>query len=93
MLLLLLLIYNYYHRYHGLLLLIINLFITTGIMGFCGGSTLAMIGSTVLPEAFAMDLGVWVVCHENLRATPRCAAVFDGLVSGLDDYVRSGGRS
>ncbi len=47
----------------------------------------------VLPEAFAMDLGVWVVCHENLRATPRCAAVFDGLVSGLDDYVRSGGRS
>ena len=47
----------------------------------------------LLPEAFAMDLGVWVVCHENLRATPRCAAVFDGLVSGLDDYVRSGGRS
>ena len=24
----------------------------SGIMGFCGGSTLAMIGSTVLPEAF-----------------------------------------
>ncbi|MFC3230582.1 LysR family transcriptional regulator [Marinibaculum pumilum] len=45
----------------------------------------------VLPDVFALELGVWVVCHENLRATPRCAAVFDGLVAGLATYVRNRG--
>src|ERR1700757_420108 len=33
----------------------------------------------LLPEAFELRLGVWLAMHENLRATPRCRAVFDGL--------------
>jgi DNA-binding transcriptional LysR family regulator len=41
----------------------------------------------VIPDAFAPKLGVWLAMHENLRSTPRCRAVFDGLVSGLAAYV------
>jgi hypothetical protein len=41
----------------------------------------------LLPEAFELQLGVWLAMHENLRATPRCRAVFDGLASGLADYL------
>lgn len=41
----------------------------------------------VLPKAFGLKLGVWVAMHENLRATPRCRAVFDGLASGLRSHV------
>ncbi len=37
----------------------------------------------VLPDAFAVALPVWVVMHEDLRASPRCRAVFDALVAGL----------
>ena len=37
----------------------------------------------VLPDAFAVPLPVWVVMHEDLRASPRCRAVFDALVAGL----------
>lgn len=41
----------------------------------------------LLPAAFELQLGVWLAMHENLRATPRCRAVFDGLASGLADYL------
>jgi DNA-binding transcriptional LysR family regulator len=41
----------------------------------------------LLPEAVELKLGVWLAMHENLRATPRCRAVFDGLASSLADYV------
>jgi DNA-binding transcriptional LysR family regulator len=41
----------------------------------------------VLPEAFEIKLGVWLAMHENLRTTPRCRAVFDGLAAGLADYL------
>jgi DNA-binding transcriptional LysR family regulator len=34
----------------------------------------------VLPDAFAMDLNVWIVMHEDLSTSPRCRAVFDALV-------------
>ena len=37
----------------------------------------------VLAEAFALELPVWVVMHEDLRSSPRCRAVFDALVAGL----------
>jgi hypothetical protein len=37
----------------------------------------------VLPGAFQLKLGVWLAMHENLRSTPRCRAVFDGLAAGL----------
>lgn len=41
----------------------------------------------VLPAAFDLALGLWVVMHEGLRATPRCRAVFDGLAVGLRRYL------
>ena len=37
----------------------------------------------VLAKDFAFDLGLWIVMHEDLRASPRCRAVFDALVAGL----------
>jgi DNA-binding transcriptional LysR family regulator len=41
----------------------------------------------LLPAAFELKLGVWLAMHENLRATPRCRAVFDGLVASLAEYL------
>lgn len=41
----------------------------------------------VLPSAFELRLGVWLAMHENLRSTPRCRAVFDGLADGLKSHV------
>jgi DNA-binding transcriptional LysR family regulator len=41
----------------------------------------------VLPDAFAFKLDVWLAMHENLRSTPRCRAVFDGLAEGLKHHV------
>jgi len=41
----------------------------------------------VLPAAFDLKLGVWIAMHENLRSTPRCRAMFDGLAGGLKRYV------
>ena len=37
----------------------------------------------VLAEEFTLDLGLWIVMHGDLRASPRCRAVFDALVEGL----------
>ena len=41
----------------------------------------------VLPGAFQLKLGVWLAMHENLRSTPRCRAVFDGLAACLMSHV------
>ncbi len=41
----------------------------------------------LLPDAFDMPMGMWVVMHEDLRSTPRCRAVFDGLAAGLRDHL------
>ena len=41
----------------------------------------------LLPGAFEFKLGVWLAMHENLRATPRCRAVFDGLAVRLTQYM------
>jgi DNA-binding transcriptional LysR family regulator len=41
----------------------------------------------LLSEAFELKLGVWLAMHENLRATPRCRAVFDGLGASLAEYL------
>lgn len=35
----------------------------------------------VLPDDFAMELGVWIVMHEDLGTSPRCRVVFDALVA------------
>jgi DNA-binding transcriptional LysR family regulator len=41
----------------------------------------------LLPEAFALKLGMWVVMHENLRSTPRYRVVADALVIGLRQHA------
>jgi DNA-binding transcriptional LysR family regulator len=40
----------------------------------------------VLPSV-GLQLGVWLAMHENLRSTPRCRAVFDGLAAGHAKHV------
>jgi DNA-binding transcriptional LysR family regulator len=39
----------------------------------------------------SFELPVWVVTHEDLRASRRVAIVFEHLVTSLKAYVRSGG--
>ena len=41
----------------------------------------------LLADRFELPMGVWVAMHEDLRSTPRCRAVFDGLAAGLVDHV------
>ncbi len=41
----------------------------------------------VLPAAGALALPTWIVMHEDLRASPRCAATFAALVAGLTAYI------
>jgi DNA-binding transcriptional LysR family regulator len=43
----------------------------------------------LLPDTFEITLGIWLAMHENLRSTPRCRAVFDGLATGLAAYIAS----
>ncbi|MCB9750613.1 MAG: hypothetical protein H6713_11570 [Myxococcales bacterium] len=43
----------------------------------------------VLPDALQLELEVWLAMHEDLRATPSCRAVFDGLAEGLTTYAAS----
>ena len=42
----------------------------------------------LLPDAFRVELEVWLAMHEDLRTTPRCRAAFDGLADGLLAYLR-----
>ena len=42
----------------------------------------------VLPNAFQHALEVWLVMHENLKATRRVRLLFDHLAAGLTEYVR-----
>lgn len=41
----------------------------------------------VLAQACTLRLETWVTMHEDLRGNPRCKAVFDALVLGLEEYV------
>jgi DNA-binding transcriptional LysR family regulator len=41
----------------------------------------------VLPEHVVHRLGVWIVMHEDLKASRRMRAMFDALVEGLSAYV------
>jgi DNA-binding transcriptional LysR family regulator len=47
----------------------------------------------LLPRHFAFNLEIWLVMHENLRASPRMRAVFDHLASALSTYVDGERRS
>jgi DNA-binding transcriptional LysR family regulator len=42
----------------------------------------------VLPNAFHYALEVWLVMHEDLKATLRVRLLFDHLAVGLTDYVK-----
>lgn len=44
----------------------------------------------VLPEHTVYRLGVWIVMHEDLKASRRMRAMFDHLVDGLSAYVAGG---
>jgi DNA-binding transcriptional LysR family regulator len=46
----------------------------------------------VLPKV-VFELPVWIVTHEDLRASRRVALVFEHLVGSLATYVRSAGES
>lgn len=41
----------------------------------------------ILPDAFGLDLPLWIVMHEDLRTSRRCRAVFDALATGLTDLT------
>ncbi len=41
----------------------------------------------LLADRFELPMGVWVAMHQDLRSTPRCRAVFDGLATGLVDHL------
>lgn len=41
----------------------------------------------LLPDAFGLDLPLWIVMHEDLRTSRRCRAVFDALATGLTDLT------
>ena len=42
----------------------------------------------VLPNAFHYALEVWLVMHEDLKATRRVRILFDHLAAGLTAYVK-----
>jgi len=46
----------------------------------------------VLPEAFAYELPLWIVMHEDLRTSARCRAVFDTLSDGFHQMADRSSR-
>jgi DNA-binding transcriptional LysR family regulator len=44
----------------------------------------------VLPDVAVFNLGVWIVMHENLRASRRMRLMFDHLVDGTTSYIKEG---
>ena len=44
----------------------------------------------VMPNVVVFNLGVWIVMHENLRASRRMRLMFDHLVDGFTHYIREG---
>jgi len=46
----------------------------------------------VLASEFEIELGMWIVMHEDLKTSPRCRAVFDALVEGMDGKLDNSGR-
>jgi DNA-binding transcriptional LysR family regulator len=44
----------------------------------------------LLPEAFAHDLEIWIVMHEDLRSTKRVRIAFDHLAEALSAYAAIG---
>ncbi|WP_372781015.1 LysR family transcriptional regulator [Phenylobacterium sp.] len=44
----------------------------------------------VMPNVVVFNLGVWIVMHENLRASRRMRLMFDHLVEGTTAYIGEG---
>jgi DNA-binding transcriptional LysR family regulator len=44
----------------------------------------------VVPNIAVFTLGVWIVMHENLRASRRMRLMFDHLVEGVTGYIKEG---
>lgn len=44
----------------------------------------------VMSNVVVFNLGVWIVMHENLRASRRMRLMFDHLVEGITAYIREG---
>jgi DNA-binding transcriptional LysR family regulator len=44
----------------------------------------------VMPDVTVFNLGVWIVMHENLRASRRMRLMFDHLVDGTTSYIKEG---
>jgi DNA-binding transcriptional LysR family regulator len=44
----------------------------------------------VMANVVVFRLGVWIVMHENLRASRRMRSMFDHLVDGMAAYVKEG---
>ncbi|QDQ29292.1 LysR family transcriptional regulator [Chitinimonas arctica] len=42
----------------------------------------------VLPAGFSLMMDTWVAMHEDLRASPRCAACFKAIAAGLSAYTQ-----
>lgn len=42
----------------------------------------------VLRSKFSVSLDTWIAMHEDLRASPRCAAAFTALAAGLAAYIK-----
>ena len=47
----------------------------------------------MLETPLSIPLETWVTMHEDLRDSPRCRAVFDALVAGLERHVEAGGSA
>ncbi|WP_019937633.1 LysR family transcriptional regulator [Bordetella sp. FB-8] len=43
----------------------------------------------VLRSQFSLSMDAWIAMHEDLRASPRCAATFAALAAGLAAYAKS----
>jgi DNA-binding transcriptional LysR family regulator len=43
----------------------------------------------VLDDVFSFELETWVVMHEDLKANRRMRLMFDHLVAGLNDYLKT----
>ena len=43
----------------------------------------------ILSHEVSIDLGLWVVMHEDLKTSTVCRAVFDGLVDGLQQHGKT----
>ena len=65
-------------------------FIRAGFgIGICQSAIAARDPALVrlLPDAFAIRLDTWIVMHEDLRESKRCAVVFAALADGLSSYT------